>query len=135
MEIVVADLFQLQRVNGKFSKEHKILSHPSQKVTKNYVDEINENSHESGKFYVIDKEATKKNKSEREEHLKALELEVEASKISAKDLLGAISKGVKAENTEEPKKAKQKEVESNEDGEETPEVKTGTRRAKDPNLD
>lgn len=130
MEIVVADLFQLQRVNGKFSKEHKILSHPSQKVTKNYVDEINENSHESGKFYVINVEATKKNKAEREEHLKALELEDEASKISAKDLLGAISKGVKTE-----KKAKQKEVESDEDGEETPEVKTGTRRAKDPSLD
>jgi hypothetical protein len=130
MEIVVADLFQLQRVNGKFSKEHKILSHPSQKVTKNYVDEINENSHESGKFYVINVEATKKNKADREEHLKALELEDEASKISAKDLLGAISKGVKAE-----KKAKQKEVESDEGGEETPEAKTGTRRAKDPSLD
>lgn len=130
MEIVVADLFQLQRVNGKFSTEHKILSHPSQKVTKNYVDEINENSHESGKFYIINVEATKKNKADREDHLKALELEDEASKISAKDLLGAISKGVKAE-----KKAKQKEVESDEDGEETPEVKTGTRRAKDPSLD
>lgn len=130
MEIVVADLFQLQRVNGKFSTEHKILSHPSQKITKNYVDEINENSHESGKFYVINVEATKKNKADREEHLKALELEDEASKISAKDLLGAISKGVKAE-----KKAKQKEVESDEDSEETPEVKTGTRRAKDPSLD
>lgn len=130
MEIVVADLFQLQRVNGKFSTEHKILSHPSQKVTKNYVDEINDNSHESGKFYVINVEATKKNKADREEHLKALELEDEASKISAKDLLGAISKGVKAE-----KKAKQKEVENDEDSEETPEVKTGTRRAKDPSLD
>lgn len=130
MEIVVADLFQLQRVNGKFSTEHKILSHPSQKVTNNYVDEINDNSHESGKFYVINVEATKKNKADREEHLKALELEDEASKISAKDLLGAISKGVKAE-----KKAKQKEVENDEDSEETPEVKTGTRRAKDPSLD
>jgi hypothetical protein len=98
-QIVVADLYQMQRVNGKFSHEHKTLSHPNQKVLLSYVEEVNANSVDSGKCYIINKEATKANEIEREEKLAALELENEASKISAKDLLGAISKGVKAEKS------------------------------------
>jgi hypothetical protein len=99
-KIVVADLYQMQRVNGKFSHEHKILAHPNQKVMLSYVEEVNANSIDSGKCYVINHEATKANEIERQEKLAALELENEASKISAKDLLGAISKGVKAEKPE-----------------------------------
>lgn len=98
-QIVVVDLYQMQRVNGKFSHEHKILSHPNQKVLLSYVEEVNANSVDSGKCYIINKEATKANEIEREEKLAALELENEASKISAKDILGAISKGVKAEKS------------------------------------
>ena len=98
-QIVVADLYQMQRVNGKFSHEHKILAHPNQKVLLSYVEEVNANSVDSGKCYIINKEATKANEIEREEKLAALELENEASKISAKDLLGAISKSVKAEKS------------------------------------
>jgi hypothetical protein len=98
-QIVVADLYQMQRVNGKFSHEHKTLSHPNQKVLLSYVEEVNANSVDSGKCYIINKEATKANEIEREEKLAALELENEASKISAKDLLGAISKSVKAEKS------------------------------------
>jgi hypothetical protein len=98
-QIVVADLYQMQRVNGKFSHEHKILAHPNQKVMLSYVEEVNANSVDSGKCYIINKEATKANEIEREEKLAALELENEASKISAKDLLGAISKSVKAEKS------------------------------------
>jgi hypothetical protein len=99
-KIVVADLYQMQRVNGKFSHEHKILAHPNQKVMLSYVEEVNANSVDSGKCYVINHEATKANEIERQEKLAALELENEASKISAKDLLGAISKSVKAEKPE-----------------------------------
>jgi hypothetical protein len=98
-QIVVADLYQMQRVNGKFSHEHKILAHPNQKVLLSYIEEVNANSVDSGKCYIINKEATKANEIEREEKLAALELENEASKISAKDLLGAISKSVKAEKS------------------------------------
>jgi hypothetical protein len=98
-QIVVADLYQMQRVNGKFSHEHKILAHPNQKVLLSYVEEVNANSVDSGKCYIINKEATKANEIERQEKLAALELENEASKISAKDLLGAISKSVKAEKS------------------------------------
>jgi hypothetical protein len=104
-QIVVADLYQMQRVNGKFSHEHKTLSHPNQKVMLSYVEEVNANSVDSGKCYVINHEATKANEIERQEKLAALEIENEASKISAKDLLGAISKGVKAEKLEKSEKS------------------------------
>ena len=56
---VVADLFQLGKVDGKFDKELRKLYHSKQKVSRHYVEDYNVNAETSGKMYIIDKEATK----------------------------------------------------------------------------
>jgi hypothetical protein len=138
MKIVVADLYQLQRMNGKFTTEHKTLMHPKQKVAESYVKEINENSAENGRLYIIDKVATKENREAREQHMKALEMREQAAKITPEAILGALSnsaskvvkepKAEKVENEVEQTKTKTTETEK-------PKQTRAPRRAKNPDLD
>lgn len=138
MKIVVADLYQLQRMNGKFTTEHKTLVHPKQKVAESYVDEINANSQENGRLYIIDKVGTKENHEAREQHMKALEMREQAAKITPEAILGAISNGA-SKAVKEPKAEKVvKEVEETEietTETEKPKQTRAPRRAKNPDLD
>ncbi|MGR3221305.1 MAG: hypothetical protein ACUZ8H_16030 [Candidatus Anammoxibacter sp.] len=56
---VVAVLFKLGRDNDKYNKEMKKIYHPKAVVSKGYVENFNKDWQESGKYYEIDKEATK----------------------------------------------------------------------------
>lgn len=138
MKIVVADLYQLQRMNGKFTVQHKTLVHPKQKVTESYVNEINENSEENGRFYIIDEEATKKNHEAREQHMKALEMREQAAKITPEAILGALSNSAKKE-VKEPKTEKVVDDLTKTENEtietEKPKQTRAPRRAKNPDLD
>ena len=66
MKIVVANLYQLGRKDGKFDINSKVEKlHANAKITEDYVNEFNESSVTSGRFYEIDVEATnKRNKVE-----------------------------------------------------------------------
>lgn len=131
MRIVVADLYQLQRMNGKFTVQHKTLVHPRQKVAESYVNEINENSEENGRLYIIDEQATKENHEAREKHLKGLEMREQAAKITPEAILGALSNSVKKE-VKEPKA--EKVVDENTETEK-PKQTHAPRRAQNPDLD
>lgn len=138
MKIVVADLYQLQRMNGKFTTEHKTLMHPKQVLLESYVNEINSNSQENGRLYIIDEEATKKNHAERENLIKENEMREQASKITPEAILGAISNGA-SKAVKEPKAEKvvneveETEIETTET--EKPKQTRAPRRAKNPDLD
>jgi hypothetical protein len=130
MKIVVADLYQLQRMNGKFTTEHKTLMHPKQKVAESYVKEINENSAENGRLYIIDKVATKENREAREQHMKALEMREQAAKITPEAILGALSNSVSKVDTPNAK------VDISEKKETEKPIQNNTPRiAKNPDLD
>jgi|WetSurMetagenome_2_1015567.scaffolds.fasta_scaffold65635_2 hypothetical protein len=58
-KIIVADLYQLAILDGKFSKEHTKLLRKGAKVEESYFKQVNSNSEDSGKLYILDKEATK----------------------------------------------------------------------------
>lgn len=131
MRIVVADLYQLQRMNGKFTVQHKTLVHPRQKVAESYVNEINENSEENGRLYIIDEQATKENHEARENHLKALEMREQAAKITPEAILGALSNSVKKE-VKEPET--EKVVDENTETEKIKQTRA-PRRAKNPDMD
>lgn len=57
-KIVVADLYQLARIDNAFSKEMKKLIRPKAKVQESYVDAINQNWQDTGKIYIVDNKAT-----------------------------------------------------------------------------
>ena len=58
--IVVANLWQLSRDGGKFDQKNKTkILHANAKISKDYVDEINASSIDSGRFYEVDEEKTK----------------------------------------------------------------------------
>jgi seryl-tRNA synthetase len=138
MRIVVADLYQLQRMNGKFTVQHKTLAHPRQKVAESYVNEINENSEENGRLYIIDEKATKENHEARENHLKALEMREQAAKITPEAILGALSNSVKKEVKETKTEKVVDEVKATVNEPitiEKPKQTLAPRRAKNPDLD
>jgi hypothetical protein len=58
--MVVASLYQLAKMNGKFVKENKQVLREKVVLAKEYVDRINATSDESGKLYVVDAKATEK---------------------------------------------------------------------------
>ena len=61
MKIQVYDYYQLMTdEKGKFTKEQKKILRKGAKVPDDYVEEINANSLQSGKMYILDKEATLK---------------------------------------------------------------------------
>lgn len=138
MKIVVADLYQLQRMNGKFTVQHKTLVHPKQKVAESYVEEINANSEENGRLYIIDEQATKENQAARESHLKALEMREQAAKITPEAILGALSNSAKKEPKEPKTEKVVDEVKATVNEPitiEKPKQTRAPRRAKNPDLD
>ena len=58
MEMVVAKMYQLARLNGKYSKEHKELRRSRVVITRDYAEGINNDYKNNGKLYEIDEEAT-----------------------------------------------------------------------------
>jgi hypothetical protein len=91
MRIVVADLFQLGRDGGSFNSEikNKVL-HAKAKVQESYVEEINAGSADSGRFYVVDEEATKEFYETKARKKELIEAKNEAEKLSKEDLLNSI---------------------------------------------
>lgn len=57
-KIVVADLYQLTMLDGKPSKEHKVLIRPKVKVQESWVKATNDNWQDTSKLYVVDEDAT-----------------------------------------------------------------------------
>lgn len=60
--MVVATLFQLPQINGKFDAQiegGRIVIHKDAKPTRSYVEHFNRSSENSGKIYVIDEAKTK----------------------------------------------------------------------------
>lgn len=56
--LAVADLFQLAKMNGKFSQEHKTIVQEKISINRSYMEEINESWEQCGKFYVEDEKAS-----------------------------------------------------------------------------
>ena len=59
--MIQATLYQLARVGGVFSKEHKTIERPDCSITEDYYNLINDNWQTTGKLY--EKNEPKKNKS------------------------------------------------------------------------
>ena len=101
--MVVADLYMMPRINGKFSVENKVLQRKGMKVLPSYVDEIN--SQDNNKMFVIDKEATELlHLAQAEKHAKQ-ELQKTATSSGAMDFVKTLVNAV-ANNgqKEQPKK-------------------------------
>jgi hypothetical protein len=56
--MVVAALYKLARIDGKFTKEHKTLERSRCVVSEDYVNTINDNYLSTGKLYIVDEKAT-----------------------------------------------------------------------------
>ena len=63
--LVVADLYQLRRDNGKFTKDGKTILRKDVKIDVQMMERYNEDSEESGKLYVVDQKATDENHEQR----------------------------------------------------------------------
>ena len=87
--IVVASLYRLLMLDGKYSPEHMKLKRTNCKVTKDYVDFINSTSMDNGKVYVIDEKATEENNRQR---IEKSETRIEAEKIAKDAGLETLSK-------------------------------------------
>lgn len=59
-EIVIASLYKIPQMDGQLMLDHKILKRKNMKVTRDYVEEINKNTHDNSKLMEIDEKATKK---------------------------------------------------------------------------
>lgn len=57
--IVVANKYRLVRIDGKFTKDGKILVKENVKLTQDWVDRISDNWITSGQVYVVDEAKTK----------------------------------------------------------------------------
>lgn len=88
---VVADFYQLMRIGGKFVTENKVLIRKGAKVLFGYANSINEDSHNNGKLYVIDHEATNDRYSKQKENNKAREAKSKLENVSAMDILKAVT--------------------------------------------
>lgn len=116
-KIVVADFVQMLRVEGEFSKEHTKVLNPDCKVTESYVKQINEQSAHSGRMYVINKEKTNENNSQREDQIEqrksADKVRAAAGSAMAHTFLAVAENATKnaedAASTEKVKKEKTKE--------------------------
>lgn len=58
-KIVVADKYGIPIYNGKQLLDQKVLIRKNMKVTKSYVDSINESSSDNNKLMVVNEKATK----------------------------------------------------------------------------
>lgn len=56
---VVADLYILGRTGDKFDKDLKKIFYKQAKISQAFVDDYNKDWESRGKFYIVDKEATK----------------------------------------------------------------------------
>lgn len=105
--IVVADLYQLQRVAGKFTKEHKSLYHAKAKVSESFVEKFNAEWQDSGKLYIIDEEATTQNIESREAQIQSRK-KAEELRTAAGDALAGVFKSVNENFTKSDESVKVK---------------------------
>lgn len=63
---VIADLYQVPKVNGKYNPDHKILKRRGVKVSRDYAEMRNQE--ENGVLYIIDEVATQKNHDAKKDH-------------------------------------------------------------------
>lgn len=102
LEIVVASLYKIPVIDGnKQVPEHKILMRANMKVTRGYVDSINDNSSDNFKMMVIDEKETVKLHERMQEKKERINEAVALKKASDANIIGkALSNVLK----EEPKK-------------------------------
>ena len=84
MRIVVADQYQLARLNNEFTKEHKTLLRKGMKVTDEWVNQNNDNFKDSGLLFIVDEKATDAYYAtgQRQLQVKAEIKEIEAAKAA-----------------------------------------------------
>jgi len=94
METVIANFYQLSRMDGKFNDDPKTarLIMENAKVTMNHLNRINDNCGSCGKLYVIDEDATKQ---WRKEHKEWRDTRREMDKVATDGAIQLI-KGVQA---------------------------------------
>ena len=81
MELVVATLYQLARISGKYDKQHKTKVRTSI-VTRQETEVMTENYLTTGKIYIVDEDATIENNLKREEIIQTRIEQKNASKIA-----------------------------------------------------
>lgn len=104
-EVVVATLWQMPKLNGKFQKEGKKAKKIDAKISMETVELTNNATQQSGLYYEVDEDKTAQNQLEREEWADNLKLKKEAGKIASKEALSElISDAVEAKPKRKAKK-------------------------------
>lgn len=116
MGIVVADLYQLSRVNGEYSKESKRLLRKGAKIEDDFVEEMNRTEERkidgktkevlvTGKYYEIDKAATEKFYEDQEKNQEKKERDASLRKATSGEALQGLlasAAGISQKKTEKP---------------------------------
>ena len=92
MQIVVCQLFQLARIDNEISKEHKKLIRPRAVITTDYMETVNNNYKDSGKWYEVDEKATATYFATAQESKELKEMEKE---IDGEEAVKALKKALK----------------------------------------
>lgn len=88
---VVADLYQIPRISGKYDQSLKKIVRKGAKVLFSYVQEVNALTDENGKMYIIDHQATEERFKKQLENADKRKANEQLSKVSATDLLKALN--------------------------------------------
>lgn len=88
--LVVANRYRLQRVNGKYVQEGRVLQRENMKVLTDYVEQVNEQSALNGYYFEIDEQATVQLKEKQAENRELRKAQSAVNDTKAVDLLKAI---------------------------------------------
>ena len=84
---VVADLYQLGRMDGKFDKNMKKLKREDVLISADRLEEVNNNTSDNGKLYVVDQKATDAYYARCEEKKNIISARKELQKSKAGEIL------------------------------------------------
>jgi hypothetical protein len=87
---VVADHYEMIRVNGTYSKENNRLVRKGMKVLQTYVNDTNANTKHNGKNFIVDQEATEKFYEYQEKKNAERQLKASTQGITAESLINAL---------------------------------------------
>ena len=97
MQNVIADLYKIPRLNGRYDLENKKLHRRGALVKLSTVEDVNLTSGQSGLHYIIDKEATEKWQKEHKAQVQERQKLQEAQRKASKAVVDLIAN---ASNTE-----------------------------------
>ena len=100
-EIVVADKYRANRIDGKYDVKNANLIRKGMKVLKGFIEDVNDQTSQNGVFFKVDKDATESFLTNQAENQEVKKAKAELSKVSATDLIDVISKAGKKEAEKE----------------------------------